>query len=589
MQILAQEVTALKVMMEGPTTVQVLKTPKVLEIPQRESQALGRRASTFGGEREMVNARVGSLADRLSELERRPDYSYLEEGQSELERKVRNLTESLNMVMTLQREQASVRLAGVEPTQPSIPVLDLPAIKEDLSQPGTDSRSDRRSKTSAASINELLVNFGEINLKLKTFTTKEEFNSFIDSVHSRFRSEEMRIREPAKHPDEDSTHRVSELEQRIQGAAKGLCDLQEDFKHLKQSSSHQLQTLKSSLEARVEDLKAATPALERKILVKLEDFGETCERRTQGCVQEDEISVLRATVLKMRTEMQVMRELQEALEANKPDDRVAMAPDANLDQITDTPELMGVKSVLQQHDQAIKYLSAKLTGLAVPVQEESALKHQEIAQALHRLDELKQEVMDMLAKQESSKSLSQKDYDLLNEIYSMMDNKISRDELVQKVDKEELTRMFKVLKRKTDGLYEYLRKNEQVQSQPAREDAYFLRKRLDKDCAACGQTLPESTEVGSSAYLSWGRFPARPPTLGPGFSRILYSLVVSADGSMKLPEKASPRLATEEDLATSLSAKGGKKGSRADLSMESGVRPRASLTRLPAVGRSKGS
>lgn len=574
--------------MEGPTTVQVLKTPKVLEIPQRESQAPGRRASTFGGEREMVNARVGSLADRLSELERRPDYSYLGEGQSELERKVRNLTESLNMVMTWQREQANVRLAA-EPTASPVPALDLPVSKED-SPPGTDSHSDRRSKTSATSINELLANFGEINLKLKTFTTKEEFNSFIDSVHSRFKSEEMRIREPAKHTDDDSLRRVSELEQRIQGAAKGLCDLQEDFKHLKQSSTHQLQTLKSSLEARVEDLKAAAPALERKFMVKLEDFGETCERRTQGCVQEEQLSVLRATVLKMRTEMQVLKELQEAWESsNKPDERVAMAPTANLDQITDAPELSGVKSVLQQHDQAIKYLSAKLTGLAAPVQEESAFKHQEIAQALHRLDELKQEVMDMLAKQEASKSLSQKDYDLLNEIYSMMDNKISRDELVQKVDKDELTRMFKVLKRKTDGLYEYLRKNEQVQPQPAREDAYFLRKRLDKDCAACGQTLPETTEVGNSAYLSWGRFPARPPTLGPGFSRILYSLVLSADGSMKLPEKASPRLTTEEDLATSLSAKGGKKGSRADLSVDSSVRPRATLTRLPAVSRSKGS
>jgi hypothetical protein len=292
----------------------------------------------------------------------------------------------------------------------------------------------------------------------------------------------------------------------------------------------------------------------------------------------------------MRTEMQVMRELQEALEAaNKPDDqREAMAPAANLDQITDAPELMGVKSVLQQHDQAIKYLSSKLTG-AAQMPEESSVRHQEIAQALHRLDELKQEVMDMLAKQEASKSLTQKDYDLLNEIYAMMDNKISRDELVQKVDKEELTRMFKVLKRKTDGLYEYLRKNEQVQSQPAREDAYFLRKRLDKDCAACGQTLPETTEVGNSAYLSWGRFPARPPTLGPGFSRILYSLVVSSDGSMKLPEKLSPRMVTEEDLTTSLSGKGGKKGSRADLSVDSAVRPRANPTRLPAVGRSKGS
>lgn len=126
-----------------------------------------------------------------------------------------------------------------------------------------------------------------------------------------------------------------------------------------------------------------------------------------------------------------------------------------------------------------------------------------------------------------------------------------------------------------------------MQSQPAREDAYFLRKRLDKDCAACGQTLPDTTDIGNSGYLSWSRFPMRPPTLGPGFSRILYSLVVSQDGSMKLPDKVSPRVNSEEDVATSLSTKGGKKGSRADLSVDSGLRPRANPTKLPSVSRSK--
>lgn len=67
-----------------------------------------------------------------------------------------------------------------------------------------------------------------------------------------------------------------------------------------------------------------------------------------------------------------------------------------------------------------------------------------------------------------------------------MDTKISRSELIGKVGKPEIQRMYKALKSKIDEISSAMK----VAPGVTRNDAFFTRNKLDTDCAACGQALP---------------------------------------------------------------------------------------------------
>ena len=380
-----------------------------------------------------MNVRVHSLADRLSELEKRPDYGFLVDIQTELERRVRNITESVNLVLQWQREFAQSQTNIRVPTPPPdlvIPQLPLSEIQQGRQE---DGQQTDKSGSKSNGLNEIWAMVGELNLRVKTLTTKEEMNSFIDSVHSRFKLEEAKSRVPsttdAKNSDGDS-RRLAELEQRLLSTSKSLSDLQDDLKQSKQLTPIQLQSLKTTLETRLDELKSSLTSLDRKWLSKFDDLGTLCERRSQVCPYEDDFTMIRSLIMKIRTDMQVIREIQDAQQMH-PEEPVLM-PTTNLDQISDNPELTAVKSVLQQHDQAIKYISSKVTTLSTTASmDEAYANRQELTQAFHRMDELKQEMVEIMAKQEASKTLSQKDYELLNEIYGILDTKISKEELMQ--------------------------------------------------------------------------------------------------------------------------------------------------------------
>ena len=202
-------------------------------------------------------------------------------------------------------------------------------------------------------------------------------------------------------------------------------------------------------------------------------------------------------------------------------------------------ELHRLQGILKQHDNAIRILASK----AFPGKDEE--KQGKVVEAtvyLSKLEEYKKEMKEILSKQEESKKLSAKDLELIENILASMDSKIDREELGQMAEKDELHKIYRMLKRRIDELAEALRKKNES---PQREDALFLKKKFSTDCASCGQLLPEK-QAGRISYEYWNKFPGKSPVYGPGFSRILSSLVPSPSGGLMIMPKNEAKVAGDE-------------------------------------------
>lgn len=191
-----------------------------------------------------------------------------------------------------------------------------------------------------------------------------------------------------------------------------------------------------------------------------------------------------------------------------------------------------IKTLLKQHETAIRAIASKIS-LSTNLTDHEPRKAEQASYLIH-LEDLRIEMKEMITKLETSKSLSAKDIELLHEINITLNTKISRDEFETKVDKPELRKTYVLLKKKIDEISSYLKKAE-ANPTMTREDAFFLKKRLDVECAACGQGIPESSDLAGMQYQPWNKLPTRYHV--PGFSRLLNSLVVSSSGEFTLPPR----------------------------------------------------
>lgn len=145
-----------------------------------------------------------------------------------------------------------------------------------------------------------------------------------------------------------------------------------------------------------------------------------------------------------------------------------------------------LKGILRLHDNAIRNLALKI----LPNTQVQTQQNADIGNALQYLEDLKAEMKEVLTKQESAKSFTSKDFELINEIYQNLENKSNKSELVQKVDRNELRRIYQMLKKRIDELSENLKKTElNTVNSYLQEEPFFTKKKLDMGCASCGHAL----------------------------------------------------------------------------------------------------
>jgi hypothetical protein len=76
---------------------------------------------------------------------------------------------------------------------------------------------------------------------------------------------------------------------------------------------------------------------------------------------------------------------------------------------------------------------------------------------------------EILAKQEESKKLSNKDLEIIQNILNSLDSKIGREDLSQMAEKNELQKIYRMLKKRIDELAFNIKKKEIS----PKEEAFF--------------------------------------------------------------------------------------------------------------------
>lgn len=199
------------------------------------------------------------------------------------------------------------------------------------------------------------------------------------------------------------------------------------------------------------------------------------------------------------------------------------------------------QTILDQHEKIIRMLVSRVSSGTLL--EETKSKNLGATEVLMHLEDLRAEMYEMQSKYDVNKTLSAKEIEKLNEIYSLLSTKSDRQELGRKVDKSELKRLERLLRKQIEQLNEALKKAEEAPQLP-REDPFFLKKKLDLDCAACGQVLPNYHDHAQQ-FSPRERFPMRYALFGPGFSRLLASIVQNEGGGMSL-HRSGPQVPVTE-------------------------------------------
>ena len=338
--------------------------------------------------------------------------------------------------------------------------------------------------------------------------------------------------------------KIFELEQRLNGLWTSQSKNSDRIQALHEQVLAIEQTLSDYQEEALSTITSKTKPLEAKITVIQEQFehppAHTPQHRQIEHSPLQNEQYFRSMLLSLRNDIGSLRE--EFAEIKNLQVNTPMPMDTPMEfvDLQEPLQLHRLQGILKQHDNAIRILASKnFPGK----DEETQGKLVEAAVYLSKLEDYRKEMKEILSKQEESKKLSVKDLEVIEDILVSVDSKIGREELGQMAEKDELHKIYRMLKRRIDELAEALRKKTES---PQREDAFFLKKKFSTDCASCGQLLQEK-QGGRISYESWNKFPEKKSQVyGPGFSRILSSLVPSPSGGLMLMPKSESRTSMDD-------------------------------------------
>lgn len=220
--------------------------------------------------------------------------------------------------------------------------------------------------------------------------------------------------------------------------------------------------------------------------------------------------------------------------------------------ISPSPQLKQISVVLQKHEHNFKQLRSHLSKLAYDLeQSQLAFKKQNeinLSNSLRQLEELKSSVSDVMLKLREGNRLSQSDLNKITELYTLVENKGDKEDITNKVDRQELKKAHRFLTKRIESLHKELKKAEEMRltTQSQDDPALFRKKQHEFECISCGQEIKEHKD-SSSIKREWrptNKFPGSTIKLGPGFSRVLpvISPSIQRDSSPKaLIDILSPR------------------------------------------------
>ena len=343
---------------------------------------------------------------------------------------------------------------------------------------------------------------------------------------------------------EDFTPKIQEHEERLNGLWKSINSLQEKLGLIEPKLQKYLENFQSLADLVKFDMQSEIKSIEESYSNKVNEVKLMVEKSLKSFndvpVMQNE-QYFRSMILALRNDISFLRDDFDSYKKSRVSPPLPLDSQIELEEIQEPLQIGMLQSILKQHDTAIRLLANK-TFPQKP--EEKSLT--DTVNYLSHLEDLKKEMKEILSKQEERKTLSNKDLEIIQNILVTLESKIGKDELGQMAEKNDLHKIYRMLKRRIDELAEAVYKKEGA----PREEAYFLKKKFNSECASCGQSVPEKVE-GKLVYESWNKFPVKSPSYATGFSRILNSLVQSPSGGLTLQKEKEPRaLSMMEGLAS---------------------------------------
>ena len=158
---------------------------------------------------------------------------------------------------------------------------------------------------------------------------------------------------------------------------------------------------------------------------------------------------------------------------------------------------------------------------------------------LQEMEKIRSNVQEIIQKLQEGSKLHKRDYETIQELKSVLESKLSKEEIEQKVDKNDLKKMFRNLsKRVTASQIERIQtdiktieENGVNESIKKCEEPLITTRRLSSECLACGKDL-------TSQNKSVSKLPAHYKVIEtqqlPGFSKILPVLSNTFENSRRL-------------------------------------------------------
>lgn len=307
---------------------------------------------------------------------------------------------------------------------------------------------------------------------------------------------------------------LESFEKKLSTIEKILIQLQEN-KSI--NVEFKISTLESSLSDQIKQVKESFKFFENvPELIPLEN-----ERYFRSMLLE-----LRADINQAKEEIEKLKSLQS--EASIPMSSIS------IEEIQEPIHIGMLQSILKQHENAIRLLANKIIPTSSP--EQVFIKEPDKEVELNYLEELKREMKEMIQKKEENQRLSKQDLELIQKISETAEGKIGREELGLKAEKEDLKRIYSLLKKRIDILADALKRSQAVH----KDEPFFTKKSLKLECASCGKI--NSPELEKKITENFNRMHNKSPTSGIAFSKILSSLIPNSRGGLRLPIKTDRQL-----------------------------------------------
>lgn len=399
--------------------------------------------------------------------------------------------------------------------------LEKPQNLPDLLENSAESEDEQKSMDFFTHFSESLE---KIHKTLPLLMYKSELEEIFLDFSRKIKAKQKKITE-----NENFTPKILEQEQRINGLWRTLAQTSDSIKILSEQFLKSEQNLAEFQEMTLKSFESKEKSTE-----PLPNLSKHIKSESPSLQNEQ---YFRSMLLSLRNDiLSVQEELERLKRANV--STPIMDAQLELAEFQEPLQISMLQGILKQHDSAIRMLANKAFP---PNAEEKSGKLLEATVYLTRLEDLKKEMKEILAKQENSKNLSTNDLEIIENILQSLNSKIGKEELSQMADKDELHKIYRMLKRRIDELAAAVKNRES----PHREDAFFLKKKFSMDCASCGQTILDKQE-NKIGYEYWNKFPMKNPIYCASYSRLLNSLVPSPTGGLMLPKKSKSRISFDE-------------------------------------------